>query len=103
VRRQWREDRAGAVKSLRLLALFLVYCLAGLGLLLAVLSKGSTSPAAPLAAVGLMLGWILLGMSWLIKLVPKYRPVGAWLLRPFGILDGVAVAMMAISLIVIFA
>ena len=94
--RQWQGDRAAVLKSLRLAGYYLVYCLAGIGLMFAMLQK----PGAAVPALGFMLGWILFGMSWLIKLAPKGRQVGAWLLRPFGILDGVAVAMMAISLIV---
>lgn len=41
---------------------------------------------------------ILLGVSWLIKLVPKYKPVAPWLLRPVGPLDVIALAMIAASL-----
>ena len=102
VRRQWLEDRAGAIKTLRLLAYYFVYIGVGLLVLLGTIREGGASETEALAAVGFMLGWVLLGVSWLIKVVPKYRTVPAWFLEPFGILDALALVIIAVSLLVRF-
>ena len=101
LRRQWLEDRAGAVKSWRLLAYYFLYLGVGLAVLLGALRNGG-SEAAALAGMAFILGWVLLGVSTLIKVVPRYRPVPAWLLKPVGILDVVALAAIVPSLVVLF-
>lgn len=103
VRRQWLEDRAGAIKTMRLLVYYFLYIAVGLAVLLGAFHEGGASPAQAVAAGGFLLGWVLLGASWLIKLVPKYKPVAAWLLKPVGILDVIALAMIAVSLAVLLA
>ena len=99
-RQQWLEDRAGALKTLRLLAYYFLYIGVGFLVLLGAIREGGASETEALAAVGFMLGWVLLGVSSLIKVVPNYRQVPAWLLKPFGILDALALAM--ISLVDLF-
>ncbi len=103
VRQQWLEDRAGAIKTLRPLAYYFLYVGVGLLVLLGIIREGGASETEALAAVGFMLGWVLLGVSWLIKVVPKHRTVPAWLLKPFAILDALALAVIAISLVVLSA
>jgi hypothetical protein len=60
--------------------------------------RGRAPETVALAAVVFFLGWLLLGVSWLIKLVPKYKPVAAWLLKPVGPLDVIAYLLLAGSL-----
>jgi hypothetical protein len=84
LRRQWLEDRAGAIKSWRLLAYYFLYLIVGVVALIAPMRRGGAPEYVALAAVVFFLGWLLLGVSWLIKLIPKYKPVAAWLLRPVG-------------------
>jgi hypothetical protein len=102
VRRQWLEDRAGAIKTLRLLAYYFVYIAVGLAILLTRIREGGASETQALAAVGFMLAWIALGAGWLIKVVPRYRTVPAWLLRPVTVIDALALAVIALSLAVLF-
>ena len=90
LRRQWLEDRAGAIKSWRLLAYYFLYLIVGVVALITPMRRGGAPEYVTLAAVVFFLGWLLLGVSWLIKLVPKDKPVAAWLLRPVGPLDVVA-------------
>jgi len=85
VRRQWLEDREGAIKSLRLLVYYFAYCAAGIALLVSTIREGGAGEDKAAAGVGFMLGWIVLSALWPIKLVPRYRSVPVWLLKPFGI------------------
>ena len=98
LRKQWLEDRAGAIKSWRLLAYYFLYLSVGVVVLIAPIRHGGAPPAVALAAIVFFLGWLLLGVSWLIKLVPKYKPVAAWLLKPIGPLDIIAIILLAVSL-----
>jgi hypothetical protein len=99
VRRQWLEDREGAIKTIRLAVYYLVYIAVGIIVLLSSMpSQGGASDAKAVAGSLFMLGWVLLGVSWLIKAVPRYRPVPAWLLKPVGVLDIVALVTIAVTL-----
>jgi hypothetical protein len=101
VRKQWLEDRAGTTKTLRLLLYYFLYVGVGLLVLLGFVREGGASEGEALVAVGFFLGWLLLGVSWLIKLVPKYRAVPAWLLKPLGPLDIMALVVIAVTLAVL--
>jgi hypothetical protein len=101
VRKQWLEDRAGTVKTLRLLLYYFLFLGIGLFVLIGFVPEGGASKAESLAAVGFIFGWLLLGASWLIKLVPRYRTVPAWLLRPLGPFDIVALIVIAATLVVL--
>jgi hypothetical protein len=98
LRKQWLEDRAGAIKSWRLLAYYILYLIVGVVVLVAPMREGGAPDYVAAAAVGFFLGWVLLGVSWLIKLVPKYKPVAPWLLQPIGPLDIIAIVLLAASL-----
>jgi hypothetical protein len=102
LRRQWLEDREGAIKTFRLLIYYLIYVGVGIAILVGTAPEGRGTDTQVLAGVGFILGWILLGGSWLIKVVPRYRQVPAWLLKPVGIPDVIGLAMVAVSLIVLF-
>jgi hypothetical protein len=98
LRKQWLEDRAGAIKSWRLLAYYFLYLIVGVVALIAPMRHGGAPEYVAFAAVAFFIGWLLLGVSWLIKLVPKYKPGAAWLLKPVGPLDVVAYVLLAGSL-----
>lgn len=102
VRRQWLEDRAGTKRTVKLLAYYFAYIAIGFGVLLSVIHGGGRDPLGALAAVAFMLAWVLLGTSWLIKLVPRYRPLPDWVLKPYNVLDKLALATIAIALVVLF-
>jgi hypothetical protein len=102
LRRQWLEDRQGAIKTFRLLIYYLIYVGVGIAILTATLPEGRGTDIQALAGIGFILGWILLGGSWLIKVVPKYRTVPAWLLKPVGIPDVIGLAMVVVSLFALF-
>jgi hypothetical protein len=97
VRAQYHHDRAGFWGSMRLLAIFLIYVFAGIGIVLALLS-GPQSSATAIAATVFVLAWILYGALWLTRLAPRYRELPAFIdKRPSG-LDYAIVAVMTVSL-----
>ncbi|MGD9866772.1 MAG: hypothetical protein AB7U38_02110 [Hyphomicrobiales bacterium] len=105
VRRQWREDRPGFYKTLRMMGFYALWCGFGLWLLFAVASPPGPDAVPPgkegksFAIAGLAIGWVGYGALWLIRLVPRYTTVPAWLLRPFGIPDLVLLGILAASVI----
>ena len=98
LRQQWLEDRAGSIKSMRLLAYYFVYIAVGFGVLLTVIRNGGRPDTEFVGAMAFVFGWILLGTSWLIKVVPRYRQVPQWLLQPVGPLDAAAFLLLALAL-----
>ncbi len=97
---QWRTDRAGFTKTIELLAVYLVYCLLGGGLILWLASRGhegAESPGKALEITGVLLGWILYGALTLIRVVPRYSEPPRWLMH-FGIADIVVLMLMLGSL-----
>ena len=76
--RQYRTDRPGFWKTLRLFAVYLAYVFAGLGMLLLLL-RGPQPPAAAVAGTIFVLAWILYGSLWLTRGVPRYRERPAWI------------------------
>ena len=76
---QWRADRAGFTKTIELLAVYLVYCLLGGGLILWLASRGegAESPGKALEITGVLLGWILYGALTLMRVVPRYSRAAA--------------------------
>lgn len=103
LRKQWLEDRAGAIKTLRLLVYYFLYIGVGFLILIGFIHEGGASEWEALTAVGFILGWLLLGVSWLVKLVPKYRAVPAWLLQPLGPLDIVALIVIVATLVILLS
>lgn len=87
VRKQWREDRPGFIKTLKIAGLYIVYCFAGLGLGFLVLPEpGSGNDAAAAIFTLFIVGWIFYGGLWLMRLVPRYKTIPAWIDKP-GALD----------------
>lgn len=90
--RQWREDRAGAVRTVAVLAAYIAYVIAGVAILVSVLPLGDDRLTFPVTALVLL--WIAYGVLWLIRLVPKYRQVPAWMNAGFGKADVALIAAM---------
>jgi hypothetical protein len=102
-RDQYRCDRAGFFKTLRVAGLYLLYVFAGIGLVLALLS-GQPSAMTAVAATVFVVAFILYGGLWLARVVPRYRELPAFVDKFPGVLDygfwavmaaGIAFALLA--------
>ena len=83
---QYRRDRAAFWKTLRLFGVYLVFVFVSIGVLLWLLS--GRSPSLPRAfAVGLFgIAAIFYAGFWLMRIVPRYRELPAWVDRcPSGV------------------
>ncbi len=102
-RKQWQEDRAGAIRTAKIAGLFIVYWAAGLflGTSLIPAHGGPESTIIALLLI-FVFGWVLYGALWLLRLVPRYRELPEWLLRP-GVADAVIVAPVAVSVVALLA
>jgi CheY-like chemotaxis protein len=88
---QWREDRAGFIKTLKLFGLYCLYVGAGIGLTLWLAPREPASADKGLALGGFALAWIFYGALTLLRIVPRYREPPHWLMR-FGVADFVLLA-----------
>ena len=93
VMRQWHDDRAGVIKTLWLVVIYLVYVALGIWLLLGVMAPVGTRGASVLFAIGLLLAWIFYGALTLMRAVPRYREPPRWLMH-FGIADIVLLGLL---------
>jgi len=75
---QYRRDRKGFWQTVKWMGVYALYVAIGL----AILVLSADGPQPPLKA-GLatlfMLTWIAYGMVWLIRKVPRYRTLPAWI------------------------
>lgn len=94
VAQQWREDRAGAIKTIWLALTYLVYCFIGIAITLWLAMTEVPGGGRPNAwpAIGFILSWIFYGGLTLMRVVPRYREPSRWLMR-FGALDIVLLAL----------
>ena len=89
LREQWRTDRAGSIKTVELLFVYLVYCLIGGGLVIWLAARAHERGASFWAVVALtagIVGWIFYGALTLARAVPRYRELPGWMAR-FGLAD----------------
>jgi hypothetical protein len=104
LRRQWRNDRAGFIQSVKAFAAFLLYCAIGIAILLALVPEpqppGARREVLIFALIAFLLGWIFLGALWLARLAPRYQDVPAWVDHRFGPVDLALIATIAVSLLV---
>lgn len=70
---QWHEDRAGFVKTLWLMGIYVLYVTLGTAALIWLIPAGGTSQASALLLTGVMVSWILYGALTLMRVVPRYR------------------------------
>ena len=99
-REQYRQDPAGFWKTVRLFAAYLVVLFATIGVMVWLLS--GPSPSLPRAfAAGLFgIAAIFYAGFWLMRIVPRYRELPAWVDRyPSGV-DYAFWAILAGALIV---
>jgi hypothetical protein len=83
---QFRRDRAGFWKTLRLFAVYLVFLFANLAVMLWLLSGPPPSPPRAIAAGVFGIAAIFYAGFWLTRIVPRYRELPAWVDRyPSGI------------------
>ncbi len=73
---QYRRDRVGFFKTLRLAGLYLLYVFVGIGIMLALLA-GPQSATTAAAATVFVVGFIFYGGLWLTRVVPRYRDLPA--------------------------
>jgi len=86
MREQWRTDRPGAIKTLWLAGIYVLYVLLGIWLVLGVMAPVGSKGVRVLFALGLLFGWIFYGLLTLTRAVPRYRELPHWLTH-FGIVD----------------
>jgi disulfide bond formation protein DsbB len=103
VRQQWRQDRPGFIKTLKLMAAFALYCIAGIALMI-VLAPAPSAPAEPdavavLAMTAFVVAWIFLGALWLARTVPRYKAVPHWIDHRFGPVELTLWGVIAASLL----
>jgi hypothetical protein len=83
------------IKTLKLAGVYLIYVIAGIAfVLLRVYFNPHTNG---LAVMVFLLAWILYGVLWLTRTVPRYREIPGWIDKRFTVLDGVLVAIIAVS------
>jgi hypothetical protein len=97
---QFRRDRAGFWKTLRLFGAYLVLVLANIGVMLWLLSRPLPGPARAFAAGLFGIAAIFYAGFWLTRIVPRYRELPAWVDRyPSGV-DYAFWAILASALVV---
>ncbi|HEX2449374.1 MAG TPA: hypothetical protein VHK26_14550 [Methyloceanibacter sp.] len=82
---QWRNDRAGLIKTLWLVCIYALYVALGI-LLMLVLAPRQPGESKALFLAGVLVGWIFYGALTLMRVVPRYREPPRWLMR-FGVAD----------------
>lgn len=75
---QYRRDRKGFWQTLRWMGVYALYVAVGIAILTQS-ADGPQPPAKAALATLFMLTWIAYGMVWLIRKVPRYREVPAWI------------------------
>jgi hypothetical protein len=96
LREQLRTDRAGVIKTLKLAGVYLLHVFAGIAfVLLRVYFNPHTNG---LAVLVFLFVWILYGVLWLTRTVPRYRELPGWLDKRFTVLDGALLAVIGVSL-----
>jgi hypothetical protein len=93
---KWRNDRAGVIKTLKFVGLYWLYIGAGIGFVMVRLHFDPEMNG--LAVLVFLFAWILYGVLWLTRTVPRYRPLPAWFDKRFTVVDGVLVAIIVVSL-----
>jgi hypothetical protein len=96
LREKLRTDRAGVIKTLKLAGVYLLYVIAGIGFVMIRLYFNPHMNG--LAVLVFLFAWILYGVLWLTRTVPRYRPLPAWFDKRFTVVDGVLVAIIVVSL-----
>lgn len=83
---QYRRDRAGFWKTLRLFGVYLVFVFANIGVMLSLLSGAPPSLTRAFAAGLFGIAAIFYAGFWLTRVVPRYRELPAWVDRyPSGV------------------
>ena len=99
---QYRRDRAGFWKTVRLFGVYLVFLFANIGVMLWLLSGEKPSAARAIAAGVFGIMAIFYAGFWLVRIVPRYRELPAWVDRyPSGIdytFWGILVVALALAL-----
>ena len=82
----WRQDRAAVLKTLPLMAVYFVYGATGIYMTVRLLDGPQPSDRAA-ALTAFLLAWILFGVVWLMRIVPRTGPLPAWIGERFGFAD----------------
>ena len=85
--RQYRTDRAGFWKTARQFGLYLAYLAIVIGAMLWLVSGEKPSATRAMAAGAFGVTAIFYGALWLMRLVPRYRELPAFIDRFPGALD----------------
>ncbi|ODA67893.1 hypothetical protein A7A08_01060 [Methyloligella halotolerans] len=90
---QFRNDREGAIKTYKLIGLYLLYMAIGVGMFVGFFASEGTKGPRVYLALGVMLAWIFYGILILTRHVPRYREIPGWVAR-FSIADILLIALM---------
>jgi uncharacterized membrane protein len=93
---QYRSNPRAVVRSLQLMAIYIVY--AGLGIAFAALVlPGPQSSETAATAVVFIFAWIGFGLLWLLRLVPREAPLSPWIARRWSLPDYALVAVIVVT------
>ncbi len=82
----WRQDRGAVLKTLPLMAVYLVYGATGIYVTVRLLDGPQPSDRAA-ALTAFLVAWILFGIVWLMRIIPRTGPLPAWIGERFGFAD----------------
>lgn len=94
---QYRKDRAGFFRTLRLFAAYMLYVVAGLFVVTTQLTDAPSGRLAG-AAIVFLIAYIFYGGLWLLRRVPRYRELPAFIDRFPGTMDYIFWAVLAATL-----
>lgn len=99
LRRQWLETPDESARGLRIAAYYLAFIGVGMLILISSLVNAASHQHALIAGIVFFLGWVVLGISWIIKVAPKpATPQTPRIVQPLNALDIVAIVTIAVSL-----
>ena len=101
VLRDPRLSRQFKINSLLALGAFFAYGAVGVALVIWLAlgsSPGGADDTTAFLAAGLILAWICVGGLWLTRLAPRTHNPPGWMLRPWGALDLLLIAIIIVTI-----
>jgi len=99
IRRHWLENREEAARGWRIAGYYLAFCITGLVIVIGALISAAKPTHTFLAGCVFFIAWIVLGVSWMLKVSPKPKTSGApRIVQPLHAIDILAMVVIALSL-----